>query len=52
MADRTHDGRPIMILTVIDEFSGESLSILVEGRFSSDDVLHRLTNLFVAHGSR
>ena len=30
MADRTHDGCPIKILTVIDEFSRESLDIVVE----------------------
>jgi putative transposase len=42
MADRTHDGRPIKILTVIDEFSRESLSIMAERRVNSDDVLHCL----------
>jgi putative transposase len=50
MADRTHDGRPIRLLTVIDEFSRESLAILVERRLNSDDILHCLTDLFVAHG--
>lgn len=50
MADRTHDGRPLRILTVIDEFSRESLAIVVERRLDSDDVLHCLTDLFVAHG--
>jgi hypothetical protein len=39
MADRTHDGHPIKSLTVIDEFSRESLAILVERRLNSDDVL-------------
>jgi len=48
--DRTHDGRPIKILTVIDEFSRESLDMVVERRLNSDDVLHCLTDLFVAHG--
>jgi putative transposase len=50
MQDRTHDGRPIRLLTVIDEFSRESLAILVERRLNSDDILHCLTDLFVAHG--
>lgn len=50
MADRTHDGRPIKILTVIDEFSRESLAIVVERNLKSDDVLHCLTDLFVANG--
>jgi transposase InsO family protein len=50
VADRTHDGRPIKILTVMDEFSRESLAILVEKRLNSDDVLHCLADLFVTHG--
>jgi putative transposase len=40
----------IKILTVIDEFSRESLAILVERRLNSDDVLHCLTDLFMTHG--
>ena len=50
VADRTHDGRPIKMLTVIDEFSRECLAIVVERRLNSDDVLHCLTDLFVTHG--
>jgi putative transposase len=50
MQDRTHDGRPIRILTVIDEFSRESLDIVVDRKLNADDVLHCLTDLFVAHG--
>jgi len=38
------------MLTVIDEFSRESLAIVVERRLNSDDVLHCLTDLFVTHG--
>jgi putative transposase len=48
--DRTHDGRPLKILTVGEEFSREGLDIVVERRLNSDDVLHCLTNLFVVHG--
>ena len=48
--DRTHDGRSIKMLTVIDEFSRESLDIVVERRLNSDDVLYCLTDLFVTHG--
>ena len=48
--DRTHDGRLFKILTVIDEFSHESLDMVVERRLNSDDVLHCLTDLFIAHG--
>jgi transposase InsO family protein len=50
VADRTHDGRPIRALTVIDEYSRECLAIVVERRLQSDDVLSCLTELFVKHG--
>jgi transposase InsO family protein len=47
---RTHDGRAFRMLTVIDEFTRESLAIEVERRLRSDDVLHLLADLFVRHG--
>jgi transposase InsO family protein len=47
---RTHDGKPFRMLTVIDEFTRESLAIEVERRLRSDDVLHLLADLFVRHG--
>ena len=50
VADRTHDGCPIKILTVIDEHSRECLAIVVERRLQSDDVLSCLTELFVKQG--
>jgi putative transposase len=50
VADRTHDGRPIRMLTVIDEFSRRCLAIVVARRLNSDDVLATLTDLFVAYG--
>jgi transposase InsO family protein len=50
VADRTQDGRAIKILTVIDEYSRESLAIVVARKINSDDVLHCLTELFVKHG--
>jgi transposase InsO family protein len=50
MVDRTHDGRSIKMLTVIDEFSRECLAIVVERRLQSDDVLSCLTDLFVKYG--
>ena len=49
--DRTHDGRPIKMLTVIDEYSRECLAIVVERRIKSDDVLFCLTELFLKHGA-
>ncbi len=48
--DRTHDGRKLRMLTVIDEYSRECLVIDVERRLRSDDVLHKLAELFVLHG--
>ncbi len=51
MAARTHDGRPIKTLTVLDEYSRECLAIVVARRIKSDDVLHCLTELFVKHGA-
>jgi putative transposase len=47
---RTHDGRAFRMLTVIDEFTHESLAIEVGRRLQSDDVLHLLAELFVRHG--
>jgi len=50
LMDRTHDGRSIKILTVIDEFSRECLAILADRHIRADDVLHCLTDLFIEHG--
>jgi len=51
VTDRTHNGRAIKILTVIEEYSRESLAIVVARKIKSDDVLHCLTDLFVKHGA-
>jgi putative transposase len=50
VADRTVDGKPLKMLTVIDEFSRQCLAITVARRLNSDDVLASLTELFVKHG--
>jgi putative transposase len=50
VADRTHDGRPLKMLTVLDEYSRECLAIVVARRLKSDDVLEVLTELFAEHG--
>ena len=47
MVDRTHDGRAIKMLTVIDEYTREALVIVVARKITSDDVLDCLTDLFV-----
>jgi transposase InsO family protein len=50
MMARTSDGRPLRLLTVMDEYSRECLVIDVGRRITSDDVLERLTELFVLRG--
>jgi putative transposase len=50
MAERTHDGQPLKILTVVDEYSRECLAIVVARRLRSTDVLETLADLFVTHG--
>jgi len=47
---RTHDGRPVRMLTLVDEYTRECLSIDVARRLNSEDVLERLTWLFVMRG--
>jgi transposase InsO family protein len=49
--DRTHNGRPIRMLTVIDEHTRECLAIDVARRLNSQDVLDVLRDLFVARGA-
>ena len=49
--ERTHDGRPLRMLTVIDEFSRECLAIRVERHFRSRDVLMTLARLFIQRGT-
>ena len=39
------------MLTVIDEFTRRCLAIVVARKLRSDDVLHCLTELIVAHGT-
>jgi transposase InsO family protein len=48
--DRTHDGRPLRLLTMVDEFTRECLAIDVARRITSEDVLERLTDLFIRRG--
>jgi putative transposase len=51
VADRTHNGRSIKMLTVIDEYSRECLAIVAERNLTSDDVLDCLTDMFIRHGA-
>ena len=49
---RTSDGRPLRMLSLIDEFTRECLSIDVARKLTADDVLERLADLFVSRGVR
>jgi len=50
VADRTHDGRPLKMLTVVDEYTRKCLAIVVARQMKSIDVLQVLADLFVEHG--
>jgi len=49
--DRTRDGRPLRMLTIVDEYTRECLSIDVARRLDSEDVLESLAELFVRRGT-
>jgi transposase InsO family protein len=51
LMDRTHDGLPLRILTIVDEYTRECLAIDVERHIKSDDVLCRLADLFIQRGT-
>ena len=47
---RTHDGRALKLLTVLDEHTRECLAIVVARKIRAHDVLEVLADLFVRHG--
>jgi len=47
---RTHDGRALRLLTIVDEYTRECLMIRVARRLNSESVLECLTSLFVYRG--
>jgi transposase InsO family protein len=47
---RTHDGRAVKILTLIDEYSRECLALRVGRSLTSQDVLEQLADLFISRG--
>lgn len=51
MMDRTHNGRPIRILNIIDEFTRESLAVEVDRKLNSANVIDVLSRLFVERGT-
>ena len=50
VAEKTHDGRPLKLLTVVDEYTRECLAIRVERRITSHEVLMCLADLFLEYG--
>ena len=50
VADRTHNGKKIRMLTIVDEYTRECLAIRVDRRLNSEDVLDQLPALFVYRG--
>jgi putative transposase len=48
--DRTHDGRKLRMLNVIDEFTRECLAIRVDRKLKSLDVIDLLSDLFILRG--
>ena len=48
---RTHDGRPLRFLAVLDEHSRECLALDVARRMDHHHVLERLTDLFTRRGT-
>jgi len=48
--ERTHDGRPVKILNIIDEFTRERLVSFVARRIRSQDVIFILADLFLQRG--
>jgi putative transposase len=49
--ERTHDGRPLRMLVIVDEYSRECLAIDAARRLGSEEVLERLSDLFVQRGT-
>ena len=47
---RTAEGRPLRMLTLLDEYTRECLAIQVARRLSSEEVLETLAELFLARG--
>jgi len=48
--DRTRDGRPLKILSIVDEFTRECLVLKVERSIKANDVIDALNDLFIRRG--
>ena len=50
VATRTHDGRAVRLLTIMDEYTRECLAIRAERSIRSSDVIETLTGLMTTRG--
>jgi len=50
VSERTHDGRPLKLLTIIDEYTRECLAIKVKRKLDSHNVIEQLADLFITRG--
>jgi len=50
VAARTSDGRPLRILTLIDEYTRECLATMVNRKITAQDVIDQLFQLFIFRG--
>ena len=50
VATRTHDGRGVRLLTIMDEYTRECLAIRAERSIRSSDVIETLTGLMTSRG--
>src|SRR5215204_1788874 len=48
--DRTHEGKKIRMLNIIDEFTHECLAIRVDRKLKAIDVIDALSDLFILRG--
>jgi transposase InsO family protein len=48
--ERTSDGKAIRILNIIDEYTRECLAIHIKRQIEADEVLFKLSELFITHG--
>lgn len=49
--ERTEDGRPLKLLTIVDEFTRQALDVKVARRINHVDVIELLIALFRVHGA-
>lgn len=51
MHDKLSNGRSYKMLTVLDEFTGQALAVVIRTKMGADDVLEALYPLLLRHGS-